>query len=41
MRILIVEDSDAEAFLIETLFRSTDTFAGELVYVADVEDART
>lgn len=41
MRILIVEDSDAEAFLIETLFRNTDTFAGELVHVADVEDART
>ena len=41
MRILIVEDSDAEAFLIETLFRNTDTFAGELVHVADVADART
>lgn len=41
MRILIVEDSEAEAFLIETLFRNTDTFAGELVHVADVDDARS
>lgn len=41
MKILIVEDSAAEAFLIETLFRSTDNFAGELVHVTDMEDART
>lgn len=40
MRILIVEDSKAEAFLIETLFRNTETFAGELVHVADVDNAR-
>jgi signal transduction histidine kinase len=41
MRILIVEDSEAEAFLIETMFRSTDTFAGELVHVNNLDDART
>ncbi|MFT5486015.1 MAG: signal transduction histidine kinase [Paracoccaceae bacterium] len=41
MKILIVEDSEAEAFLIETLFRSNDSFAGELVHVTDMEDART
>lgn len=41
MKILIVEDSAAEAFLIETLFRSSDDFAGELVHVTDMEDART
>lgn len=41
MKILIVEDSEAEAFLIETLFRSSDSFAGELVHVTDMEDART
>lgn len=41
MKILIVEDSEAEAFLIETLFRSNDGFAGELVHVADMSDART
>lgn len=41
MKILIVEDSEAEAFLIETLFRSSDDFAGELVHVTDMEDART
>jgi signal transduction histidine kinase len=41
MRILIVEDSEAEAFLIETMFRSTDTFAGELVHVNNLDEART
>lgn len=41
MRILIVEDSEAEAFLIETMFRSTDTFTGELVHVNNLDDART
>lgn len=41
MKILIVEDSEAEAFLIETLFRSNDGFTGELVHVTDMEDART
>jgi signal transduction histidine kinase len=40
MRILIVEDSEAEAFLIETMFRSADTFAGELVHTANLDDAR-
>lgn len=40
MKILIVEDSESEAFLIETLFRSNDDFAGELLHVADVDDAR-
>lgn len=41
MKILIVEDSEPEAFLIETLLRSDGGFAGELVHVADLEDART
>ena len=36
MKILIVEDYESEAFLIETLFRSNDDFAGELLHVADV-----
>jgi len=40
MKILIVEDSESEAFLIETLFRSNDGFAGELLHVADIDDAR-
>ena len=40
MKILIVEDSVSEAFLIETLFRSNDGFAGELLHVADIDDAR-
>ena len=40
MKILIVEASKAEAFLIETLFRNSDGFAGELVHVTDMEDAR-
>lgn len=41
MKILIVEDSAAEAFLLETLFRSSAGFTGELVHVTDMEDART
>ena len=40
MKILIVEDSESEAFLIETLFSSNDGFAGELLHVADIDDAR-
>ena len=40
MKILIVEDSESEAFLIETLFRSNDGFAGGLLHVADIDDAR-
>jgi signal transduction histidine kinase len=39
MKILIVDVSEAEAFLIETLFRDSDGFAGELVHVTDMEDA--
>lgn len=41
MKILIVEDSEAEAFLIETLFRDGKEFAGELVHVTDTNDARS
>ena len=41
LRIVIVEDSEAEAFLIETMFRSADTFTGELVHVNNLDDART
>ena len=40
MKILIVDVSEAEAFLIETLFRDSDGFAGELAHVTDMEDAR-
>mgnify|MGYP003627824021 CR=1 FL=1 len=40
MRILIVEDSEAEAFLIKSLFRNTDIFADALVHVADIDVAR-
>jgi two-component system cell cycle sensor histidine kinase PleC len=40
MKILIVEDLEAEAFLIETFFRNGDGFAGELVHVTDMEEAR-
>ncbi len=39
MKILMVDVSEAEAFLIETLFRDSDGFAGELVHVTDMEDA--
>ena len=39
MRILIVEDSDSEAFLIETLFCNAGAFTGELVRAKDVEKA--
>jgi DNA-binding response OmpR family regulator len=37
---LIVDVSEAEAFLIETLFRDSDGFAGELAHVTDMKDAR-
>lgn len=40
MRILIVEDSEAEAFLIETMFRDAEAFAGELVHITNSADAR-
>ena len=39
MKILMVDVLEAEAFLIETLFRDSDGFAGELVHVTDMEDA--
>ena len=41
MRILIVEDSEAEAYLIETMFRDTESFAGELVHLNNFDDAQS
>lgn len=41
MRILIVEDSEAEAYLIETMFRDTESFAGELVHMDNFDDAQS
>lgn len=40
MRILIVEDSEAEACLIETMFRDTEAFAGELVHASNFDEAQ-
>lgn len=41
MRILIVEDSEAEAFLIETMLRDAGNFAGDLVHTKNVDEARS